>query len=40
MNCEEANPFSWLRFVPGINRFSRHISLNISREMLQNNPCY
>ena len=35
-NCEEAIP-PWLRFVPGIID-SQDISLNISREMLQNNP--
>ena len=35
-DCEEIIP-NWLRFVPGIID-SQDISLNISREMLQNNP--
>ena len=35
-DCEETIP-AWLRFVPGIID-SQDISLNISREMLQNNP--
>ena len=35
-DCEEVIP-NWLRFVPGIID-SQDISLNISREMLQNNP--
>lgn len=35
-DCEEAIP-AWLRFIPGIID-SQDISLNISREMLQNNP--
>ena len=35
-DCDEAIP-AWLRFVPGIID-SQDISLNISREMLQNNP--
>ena len=34
--CDEIMP-NWLRFVPGIVD-SQDISLNISREMLQNNP--
>ena len=34
--CEEIIP-NWLRFIPGIID-SQDISLNISREMLQNNP--
>ena len=34
--CDEIIP-SWLRFIPGIID-SQDISLNISREMLQNNP--
>ena len=34
--CDEIIP-SWLRFIPGIVD-SQDISLNISREMLQNNP--
>ena len=35
-DCEEVIP-AWIRFVPGIID-SQDISLNISREMLQNNP--
>ena len=35
-DCEEIIP-NWLRFIPGIID-SQDISLNISREMLQNNP--
>ena len=34
--CDEIIP-SWLRFIPGVID-SQDISLNISREMLQNNP--
>jgi len=35
-DCDEIIP-SWLRFIPGVID-SQDISLNISREMLQNNP--
>ena len=35
-DCDEIIP-NWLRFVPGVID-SQDISLNISREMLQNNP--
>ncbi len=35
-DCEEVIPH-WLRFIPGVID-SQDISLNISREMLQNNP--
>ena len=35
-DCEEIIP-NWLRFIPGVID-SQDISLNISREMLQNNP--
>ena len=35
-DCDEIIP-NWLRFIPGVID-SQDISLNISREMLQNNP--